>query len=315
MSKLLMLMLLLCPVYADEPSQINMSHEFSNTSDGLKLKTNSITFETNRRDIFWNYEDAIESANDLSFGVVRTDGEHLGEISGNKLFAGYGKKWSKNSYTDFRAGVHNLEYRGVSSSTPYIELGHKLRYGKNTLDMNIIYDYFYTSGGVPGPYENKLKKLQSDISAVYTPKDFLRIPYGIKYSKISQDNSSNSQNVSVLAGSSYPIWFWLGYRLSRLSYDRRDTGYWSPEKFLSHGPQVEWSQVFFSKLTVKASYLYSFIKEDDFSSGNSYYASSALEYGSRNTWLIGASIFRNKSQQGSSEWWSEGGELYYKHSF
>ncbi|PIK15569.1 hypothetical protein [Halobacteriovorax sp. JY17] len=315
MFSIIMTIFTLTSSFANEPAQINTSHRFSNTSDGLKTKTTSVDYRSNRRDIFWSYEDAQESAHDFNFGFTNTDAEYLGEISGNKLYAGYGRKWNANSYTSGKLGLHKLDYKKKSSTTPFAQIGQRIRLDKNTLDLNINYDFLFINGGVPGPYENKLKRIQTDLRGVYSPKDFLRIPYQLEYSKISQSNSNNRQSISVLGGSSYPIWFWIGYRVERLSYDRRDLGYWSPEKFISHGPQVEWSQTFFSKLTAKVSYLYSFIKEDDFESGNSYYASTALEYGSRNSWVGGVSLFRNKSQQNSSEWWSEGGELYFSYSF
>lgn len=302
-------------ISANEPAQVNASHAFSNTSNGLKTKTNTVTYETNRRDLFWKYQDARAEANDLIFGVVSTDGEYLGKITGLKLFSGIGRKWSENNHTLFKLGFHKLDYKETSSSTLYADLTHRLIYEKHTFEFNTNYDFLYTSGGVPGPYTDKLKRLQTKINAVYMPKDNIRIPYELEYTKISNGNSLQRQSVSALYGSAYPIWAWIGYRFERLSYDRLDVGYWSPEKFISHGPLVEWAQTFFDKLTVKASYLYSFIKENDGASGNSYYASTALEYGERNSMLFGLSAFRNKSLQNSSEWWSEGGELYFKYSF
>ncbi|WP_372655992.1 hypothetical protein [Halobacteriovorax sp.] len=305
----------LLSTFANEPAQVNASHSFSNTSNGLKTKTYSITYETNRRDLFWKYQDFKPEAYDLIFGAVITDAEYLGEITGKKIFSGMARKWNENNYSRFKLGLHNLEYSSSDSSTVFADFTQRLIFGKHTLEFNTNYDFLYTSGGVPGPYNDKLQRLQTKLSGTYRPKDYMRVPFELEYTKISSGNSLQRQSVSTLFGRAYPVWIWAGYRFERLSYDHIDVGYWSPEKFISHGPLIEWGQTFYEKYSFKASYLYSFIKENDGESGNSYYASAAFEYGERNSMLFGMSVFRNKSIQNSSEWWSEGGELYFKYSF
>ncbi|GEM_PF-4502684 len=302
-------------VSANEPAQVNASYGFSNTSNGLKTKTYRVTYENNRRDLFWKYQDARPEANDFIFGTVITDAEYLGEISGLKLFTGVGRKWNENNYSRLKLGTHKLKYKESDSSTLYADFTHRLLIGKHDLEFNTNYDFLYIDGGVPGPYTDKLQRLQTRVRGTYRPKDRIRVPYEIEYTKISQGNSLQRQSVGFLYGNAYPIWIWGGYRVERLSYSSTVPGYWSPKKFISHGPLIEWAQTFYENYTIKASYLYSFIKENDGETGNSYYASAAFEYGERNSLLIGLSLFRNKSLQNSSEWWSEGGELYLKYSF
>ncbi|CBW26413.1 putative exported protein [Halobacteriovorax marinus SJ] len=315
MLKLIFSLFFLFSLSAEELSQVQAEHSFSNTSDGLKLKEYDLEYRTHRRDLFWLYEDEASKAHDFFLRVKKVDGEHLGEIDGTRFILGYGRKWNESHNSEISFGMHTLSYKNNSSKTPYFNFLQQYRAKLYTLEYSMTHDFYYLIGGVPGPYEEKLKSLKNSIRLVATPRDFLRVPVEIEYTKISGDNSRNRQSASILFGDSYPIWIWLGYRIERLSFDRLDSGYWSPDKFLAHGPHLEWAQTFFSNYTFKLSYLYNFIKENDFASGNSYYLSSTFEYGNRNSLLLGFNVYRNKSMQESSEWWSEGGRVYLKYSF
>ena len=301
--------------FAAGPIILDSSFSQSKTSDELNLKKFILSFANNRRDLFWNYTGEKEVAFDYGVHIERTDGEYKEQLSFYRYQAFVGQKWSFNHYSKFDFGNSLLRYNDKAYSLDHYGFTHLYKREWLNFTLNYLYDFYFLEQGVPGSLEEELKYHNLNLSAVFIPHKEFRIPLHYSQKSISDGHSAVNMSLDVLYGRVYPTWIWVGYGIGELKYNEESSLYWSPEKFFSHGPRFELSYGLSDKLVAKFNVNYNIIKEGSFPSGESYYMVSALEWGDRNTTLLGVSFNRIQSEQNSNLWWSEEIKLYLKHSF
>jgi hypothetical protein len=196
------------------------------------------------------------------------------------------------------------------------EIAHEIKLDSvSTLRLLLEKNFQFIQQQIPATLSDGLVRDNIQINYALKINDKLRMPLMYRRMQISDGNGAHEVDASLLYGSVYPIWWWIGYGFNQLKYNATTVGYWSPEEFISHGPRFEFSYPFYERFQGVIGYNYSFIKEGNFDPGTSTYSSIGLEYGDRNDWILKISWIELVSEQSSNEWTSEGYQLSFNKSF
>ena len=286
------------------------------TTDDLSIEKKSLKIMYNRRDLFWNYENAEKKAYDIGAEATLYSGKYIGDAfdsSAGQIILG--KKWNSKNYTSFSFGGHNLNFNEKSFSTATYELKHSHVTTNTRSRISLSKDFQFIQQQIPAPLFDGLIRDELALYWEYLFGTNWRFPVNISQTAISDGNSAISTDFAIHYGRSYPTWWWIGYGVGSQNYSETKVGYWSPEKFTSHGPRAEIAYSLADYWQVMAGYNYSFIQEDNFDAGTSTYKSLGFQYGKRDDGLISLTWIEILSEQQSSVWNSKGYSLVFEKSF
>ncbi|MBT4790566.1 MAG: hypothetical protein HON90_03265 [Halobacteriovoraceae bacterium] len=291
--------------------------EFSRfyTSDDLNISKHEFSYLNNRRNLFWTYPAEEETAVDIGAFVTQYSGGYkTNSFESQQAQLYLGKKWGFKNYTYLKAGGHKFEYEDTKTEMLTYEISHEAKFYTSQLKISFVSDFQFIDQQIPLPLEEGLKREVFQLNYEYKKDKQWRFPILAKKVSISDGNHASQIDLAALYGGVYPVWWWIGYSVAQLSYDERKSGYWSPEKFTSHGPRLEVSYPFTQWWQGIIGYNYSFIKEDDFEAGSSSYSNLGIEYGKRDDGLIQLLWVEIISEQASNEWSSKGYLLTFEKS-
>lgn len=124
--------------------------------------------------------------------------------------------------------------------------------------------------------------------------------------KISDDNHGVSYDAAVMYGISpgWP-WIWLGYGASGLYFEDAKVGYWSPEKFYTHGPRFDSSFPLYGEFSGIVGANLNFYKENE-TQGDGFLLSAGLQWGRYDGNNVRVLYTKIRSGQSQSPWVYEG---------
>ncbi len=313
---LTLLFLISTSIYANESAIVSGEVSRFYTTDDLSIEKKSLRIMNNRRNLFWNYEESEKKAYDIGADASTYSGEYIGDkFNSSAAQVILGRKWNRKNYTSFSFGGHNLNFEDESFSIGTYELKHSMIFGNIRTSLSLSKDFQFIQQQIPAPLFDGLVRDELALYWEYSLGDHWRLPINMSKIFISDGNNAVQYDVAAYYGRVYPTWWWVGYGVSGFDHETKKVGYWSPEKFTSHGPRAEVAYSFDDYWQAMAGYNYSFIKEDDFEAGTSTYSSVGIQYGKRDEGLISLSWIEILSEQQASSWNSKGYSLLFEKSF
>lgn len=301
-------------VSAIEPQRVSFNTSTESASDDLLLQKYNIEYSNHRRNLFWNYNGVHEEANDYGAELNITKGILNSSFKGFELELFYGKKIDFNTYVQMSIGHHHLDAAIKTQIIPY-SFNYQKVYEKINIDFKFKSDFFYNETASQVPVSNGLIAKTFNLGINYSPASSVRIPFNVRKSIISDGNISTNATLSVMYGSSYPKWIWIGIGFQNMGHDNNKAGYWSPESFYSYGPKLEFSTNITANTQAGFSINEAIIKEKNFNQGRASSYSVSASYGDRNTKKYTIQASHNKSAQGSGLWESKSAKFNCEVSF
>jgi tetratricopeptide (TPR) repeat protein len=188
---------LLSSVTASELSQASIAYNYYSTSDDFLIKTTTLKFSSNRRELFWPYDEAYEEpVLDIGFTVDQNDGFLDGdEFNGVRLAPFIAKKFSSDLY--LKAGFLYNHVKRKESSDERVEShigaqleGKLIKDEKLFLRLEFLEDYLYTQFLFPGGANKFLTAKFITSNILYTHVNKFRWNSQIRQTYYEDNNDS-----------------------------------------------------------------------------------------------------------------------------
>ena len=306
---LLIIAAILDPLYSSELSRVYSRYENEETSEQLLIKKQILTYQSNRRDIFWPYDQAANAAIDFGFTFLNADFEKDEMKFDETMFSlAFGKKFSPFLSIDFSLGTHVLDSPFVDSdSVIFIESNLKYQ-NRFNFHLSLSKDFFRQYEILP----NESSPLTSTSIELNLSARFDSMFYSSIRGKYTSISDSNSEKSLALSGG-YEIEkdlflfnIGLAAEYRDFKYDAYD--YHSPLQEIGFGPELELSVSLYDKLYFGASSSISRNKlQVDGSYSTTHYSTLSLVYGERDEANGSLEYVINDLIDGSpdSQWYSK----------
>ncbi len=298
-------------VEAEEPGLFNVRASTESTTDKVRLDVVHVDFRSHWRNLFWPYPQAAEKAWDYGVTTEWLFGYNpVDDFSGVRLFGTVGRKFSHRFNADVSLGLHQLRATGALTGRvlPYFGAAISAFPIENDLFMEVKFshDLVYQDLLQLGPVVDLLWANSGAADLIYRPMDRIRIALRTSLRGFNDGNTRRYADFGVMYGLSIGVpWIWAGAGSEYVSFPRRESGYWSPSRFLAGGPRFEATTPLFDRFSAGLGLNVTRFREESLDPGWGYYATLKLEYGSRDDFLIDLGFTRISSSQNTLGWSSE----------
>ena len=297
-------------LHAADMSHFSFDSSVTDTRDHFTLREQNITWLKNRRYPGWDYTGESPSGFDYGFGAsYKTGSGGVSQFTGINVYAIVGQKWSPNSSSILKTGIHQLKNKSNSKkhSTAPLSIEHNQLVGK-WLNSRLAYvsDWNYQDLQLSGAIESFTRKKTIHHSFLITPSANLRISLRGRNSEYTDENSSYHQDLDI----KYKIgptetWYLIGAGVEYTRFEQDKVDYWTPHRFLSLGPRLEIVQPFAEKFQIALAANLNRFQDESSNWGDGFYTNLSLQYGKRENTNMKVGYERIQSRQSGSIWYSD----------
>ncbi|MBI2521700.1 MAG: hypothetical protein HYV97_14895 [Bdellovibrio sp.] len=276
------------------------------------MRTLSVNYQNNRRNIFWPYENSTLAAYDLGIGFQQNKGntpEYMFE--GDHIMALLGRMFSPNHYLSLNVGTHILKKStDAITSTEHALTTEGLDYsyikGFFQLHFEFKKDFMYSNLFLPAGVQYDLIENKFELVAKIKTLGGTEYSTSIKHSLINDDNQFTSFNAGIVdVFELHPLYFFGGvnvnYGQSRFTTQK----YPSPWYILGAGPQFGVNYAPSDILTLSLGYSYTRSVDNLKVKGSEENKFIQVEFGNRNSLEMTLSYIKMSSLSLGEKWYDD----------
>lgn len=285
---------------------------FSAHATGINFELSRTSDQIHSRSVSFDYAKKKEEA--WSFGYLAKQMQFRQDVGSNRgtahrAFAGYSWKISPEDLLFVSAGANylkiaNADTTKVVGSVQYRKTMDSWQITASSERRSLVEDTRNTS-----KVSFFLMDQKSKIGSTYRIAEKWKAGAGLGHSYLSDSNSALlfDSNVQYGISESWP-WIWAGYGIEGMRYRENKVGYWSPRKFLSHGPRLDMSFGIYEKLSGIIAFNYNFHRENG-TKGSGFLGGAGLQWGQWDGNHFRLIYSKIRSRQNQSPWIYEGLQL------
>lgn len=277
------------------------------TSDGFKLNTIQFSYINNLRSHFWPYEELADSNYDWGVDYHHNFGKASEtNFSAEHIEGVLGWRYSDRAYFRGKIGFHHLNAPSINNGEERLtyELDAHIDLTNDIyLNMNIADNYVYHFGMQHAGVWNYLSAKMWQVELEWQPAKTIRISGTTSVWKLSDTNTMQQTNLSVLYGiaTDWPG-IWAGISFEEMNYNKAMPDYWTPGDYHSIGLEFESNFPITGNLSSELSASLFQYSEDHLSKGNGDSIFVGLDYNWINNYTLKAGFYRYRSAEEGSDW-------------
>ncbi|HAZ13616.1 MAG: hypothetical protein A2X86_13875 [Bdellovibrionales bacterium GWA2_49_15] len=274
------------------------------------MRSLTIKFQNNRRNIFWPYADSKQAAFDYGFSMIQNNGNTADYAFEGQHFAGlFGRMFTPQHYVTLTLGSHTLKddhLENNSSEHKLVTQGLDYAYSRDLLQFNFSFnkDYMYSGLFLPAGVDETLVENKLTLMAKLKTENNLECSISAKHSFLSDGNQFSSLQTAVMGEYEIsPISISAGGSLNYGQSRYVTSKYPSPWYILGAGAQVGANYFVTDYFVLSSGYSYTRFIDYLKVKGNEISKLIQVQFGDRNSLETTLSYVRMDSKSLGEQWY------------
>ncbi|MEK6625653.1 MAG: hypothetical protein AABY86_11830 [Bdellovibrionota bacterium] len=275
---------------SEEPGIINTKMRSDSVANNISMKSFSLNYQNNRRNIFWPYDYSRPAAFDFGLNILQNEGNTSQyTFEGNHIAGILGRMFSPDHYLNIFVGTHvlqNTTQDKIVTDHHLLTQGLGYAYKHDNFQLSFDYkkDFMYTNLFLPAGVEHTLVENKFEIVTKIKLAKALESSISLKHSLVNDKNQLTSFGAELNGGYEvHPFSIFGGMSTSYGQSKFITSRYPSPWYVLGAGPNLGANYSFRDTLIVSSGMAYTRFIDHLKIEGSEINKFFQLEFGNRNS--------------------------------